>query len=594
LRLDHKSNESAGDQTDNVKRALPVKNGGVAVGVFANKTASIETTSTTPISTTSSSPVTSIPSLVAAGTLSTSSDGNFTSFWFNSSGWDYTRTRSTTTVVNYVTLTPPPSTTTTSDLEVVEVPPIETSSPPCIEAKPDAPITSYSIVYTATTTFYGNSTDYTPPFVPIETPLTCMPAENSPVELTTICYTESKTLTCVTRTMEGWRPVMSTTTVKGKAPVSAPMVVTLITTEKNPSVVYSPVKTPGYGMESRPVNDHVSVVPTAGGAPAEKNPAGPQSMKLQTTPPTYVVTVAPSKVIINQQTYSDIPADVTTRVTVDGEVFTINPSQVIGGGSTVDRPAPPGGVFVPTPTSTMLGGLSVVVASTAAVIDGTTFTLGGSPTTKFVNGQSVSIGPNGIGVGSDTLTFASYPRQTEVIIAGGELMTMVGASVVVIHSTTYTYGQDIPALTQVVDDDTIIVGPSGVAVHGTTFGGSEAGSGTSYEIIGGATISQIGASVAVINGVTYTVGPGAGTTTTVIGGETITVGPSGIALQTVTLNYPFGPTVVTTLKPKATADAPVPAETSDNAGSSLRRTSFDTIIITLCIATGVWLFGYVI
>ncbi|GKT85344.1 LOW QUALITY PROTEIN: hypothetical protein Ct61P_03194 [Colletotrichum tofieldiae] len=51
-------------------------------------------------------------------------------------------------------------------------------------------------------------------------------------------------------------------------------------------------------------------------------------------------------------------------------------------------------------------------------------------------------------------------------------------------------------MTKVVDDDTILIGPSGVSVRNITVGGPKAKtSDTAYEIAGGATITQAGASV---------------------------------------------------------------------------------------------------
>jgi hypothetical protein len=252
-------------------------------------------------------------------------------------------------------------------------------------------------------------------------------------------------------------------------------------------------------------------------------------------------------------------------------------------GATVNRPALAGGVFVPTPTSTNIGGIDVVVSSSVAVIDGTRFTIGFSPTTAVVKGQTVTLGPSGIDVASHTIPVQVVPQPTEVVIAGGELVTALGQSVAVIAGSTITYGPHMSSVT-VIDGDSITIGPMGITIHGTTLGGLNARTtDTVYDIAGGVTLTEIGASVVVINSHTYTVGPGQPATTTEIGGETLTIGPSGVAIETFSFPYPFGPS--TTLEPGGTAAAETASPTSKDAGSSLRP---DLVTLLLCsIAIGV-------
>jgi hypothetical protein len=58
----------------------------------------------------------------------------------------------------------------------------------------------------------------------------------------------------------------------------------------------------------------------------------------------------------------------------------------------------------------------------------------------------------------------------------------------------------------------------------------------------GLSITELGSSLAIIDGYTLTIGPNATPTTAVILGHTITVGSSGLALDGTTLDYPFNPT----------------------------------------------------
>lgn len=362
---------------------------------------------------------------------------------------------------------------------------------------------------------------------------------------------------------------------------------TVLITSKNPAVVYSTITTPNYGVTSTPAPaQHLTASwlepDTTPLADSTSNDPTAASDKTQAPSP-ITVAVYSSSVVINGQTVVDDPDQATQVVTIDGDLFTVDSSQVIGASATVNRPALVGGVFVPTPTSTNIDGITVVVSSSVAVIDGTSFTIGFTPTTAVVAGQTVVVGPSGIDVASQTIPVSVVPEPTEVVIAGGEIITAIGQSVVVIDGTTLTYGPSSSSLT-VIDGDTITIGPMGVTVHGTTLGGlNVATTDTEYDVVGGATLTEIGASIVVIQGTTFTVGPGTGTTTTVIGGETITLGPSGVSIETLSFPYPFGPT--TTITPGASPTAEAASPTSKDAGFSLRPDR--AILFITCIAIGV-------
>jgi hypothetical protein len=462
--------------------------------------------------------------------------------------------------------------------------------------------TIISVNYTGTTTFYGNREDYTPEFPTVPVPTYCEKALVAeplvpPME-TKKCTAEDGTISMCTQEA-AFNPsmIMSISNGPKKGYGAGLATTTFYTTEKNPSVVFMPpIKTPGYSLESEGPKTPPGGPKTPPNRVIETNTY--ESMESDPGP-RHTITAGPNQVIINRSTFSNIPPGATTTVTVDGSVFEINPSQIIQipSGATVSRPAPGGGLYVPQPTSTNIGGLNVAVGGSTAVIDGFTYTIGNTPSTEIVKGQTVVIGPTGIDFrgSGQTISFkAVSPEQTEIVVAGGELITAIGKSVVVVMSTTFTYGPNIGELTKVVDDDTIVIGPSGVVVHGKTIGGAGAGNtDTKYEIVGGATITQIGPSKVVIAGTTYTVGPGTGTTTTKVGGEIITIGPDGVSVSTLTLPYPFGPTVVTTLQPVATAPAPTPAETGaeENIGTSFRL-DWAVGIMGFCIATGVWVIDF--
>jgi hypothetical protein len=332
-------------------------------------------------------------------------------------------------------------------------------------------------------------------------------------------------------------------------------------------VVYTNIETPNYGVSQGPKthDDHASPTDVGGGnnpPPAyDDTPGGPQAITQpghRPPPPTPItVGVQPTAVVIDGNTIHDNPAQPTQVVIIADQTFTIDPTRVVGGGATIDRPAATGGIYVPTPTSTNLGGIPVVISSSVAVIGGSSFTLGNpSPTTATISGQTFTINPTNIAGASQTIPIPTLPRPTEVVVAGGDLITAIGRSVLVIHGTTITYfpsgggGTPSPPTTLIVDGETLTLGPGGVTAHGgaLTIGGSQASSphDTQYALVGGATITKIGASVVVIRDVTYTVGPGTGTTTTLIGGESVTIAPGGVEVGTLSLGFPFGVTTVIT------------------------------------------------
>ncbi|KAK1641066.1 hypothetical protein BDP81DRAFT_468621 [Colletotrichum phormii] len=548
----------------------------------------------------------------------------------------------------------------------------------CITTTQGAVPTTWSIVYTTTTTIYGDPTDYTPPEPDITIPVTCSPPAGlegnkgkTKVSASVACTSEDGVDICRTEAPE--LPTFSST-------LGPETTFTFVTTAKNPSVVFSPISTPRYGHDPEtqaPQERRSSTKPT--GKPTPKPTASVQSPNNDPRPPgspgspresakvspkaTYMITVAPTKIIINDQTFTQSDPSKTTKVTVNGDEFTINPSEVIGGGTIVDRPGNVGRSTM-VPSRTMVGDLPIVIApagtQNVVVVGGTTFGVQATPITAVVEGQTITIEPTAVivpdqnapsggaapvttVVKGQTITLVpsatgdpggtavssgraaplttvidgqkttiqpsaaavpkrtvsisrASPVQTEIVVAGGEMITTIGPSVVVIRSTTFTYGLVSTIITKVVDDDTISIGPSGVTVRNITVGGPGAkATDTTYEIVGGASVTQVGASVVVVDGTSFTVGPGKATTTEVFGGETITIGPSGVVVSTITLPYPFGPTVITTIDVPSTAAAPspVPSETKKNGGGAVRPARALTgLHLDLCIAIGVWVLGH--
>ncbi|PHH64590.1 hypothetical protein CDD81_4201 [Ophiocordyceps australis] len=335
----------------------------------------------------------------------------------------------------------------------------------------------------------------------------------------------------------------------------------------------------------------------------------------------YAIAARASQVAINGQTFSDLRFGQTSVVNVGGDAFTIFPSSVVGQGSTLRKPAPnPTGVWISTPTTAVVGGLPVTVKGPKAIIGSSTMDIPETATSTVIQGQPVSIGPGSVVVGQESLAFEAVvpSRETHVMVKDAQLITASGRSVVVVHSTTFTYGLGIPATALFVGSDTVSIGPSGVSVHGRSLGGPTVGVGAlDFEAIGGNAITEIGPNVAVIDHTTVTVGPGSHETTRVIAGDTYTLGPGGITASGWTLAYPFGEEVVTTFYPARTRKHVLAAETGaamdlgvldgagqdgqddgwgqadEKKGTSIKKGAAASLNAsmcwkTFCIAMGVW------
>ncbi|KAK0743601.1 hypothetical protein B0T18DRAFT_187047 [Schizothecium vesticola] len=488
---------------------------------------------------------------------------------------------------------------------------------PCQPSDEYMPKTIYSIIYTSTVTWYGQPADYTPLYPPITLPepsCVTVPVEETPTPEPMARYSIISTTWC-TSTGVGTRfrtciPTVTTTWLYStkqpaetspepemmnpaglQRPMPSASPVIILTTDKNPVVIFTAEKPPDYGVTAGPVTRDPHAPVTGNNVPAISTPVydspGPTTPQQQQQPSDPVtVVVRPTGVVINGNTFTDAPAAPTQTVVVSGVSFTIDPTRVVGGGATITRTA------TAPPTSTVLGGLQVVVSSSVAVVGGSTFSLENTPRTAVVSGQTVRIDATAVVVGGQTLAVPTVATPTEVVVAGGDLITVIGQSVLVVKSTTITYGRTGTSTT-VVDDDTITFGPGGVTVHGTTLGGPSAKAGvTDFAVVGGATITRIGADVVVVGNTTFTVGPGMPTTTITFGGETITLSPRGVSVSTLDLPWPFGPTY--TITPGATMTpnaAPTGGGSAEKDGAAGLRPDVPAAVTLICLAMGILFLG---
>ncbi|KAG4289403.1 hypothetical protein FPRO06_04225 [Fusarium proliferatum] len=164
-----------------------------------------------------------------------------------------------------------------------------TSVLPCTTLQDNEPFTEYSIVYTSTITFFGNRSDYTPPYPTISTPNVCDPEAPSP-SFSKIVPShgseESGTFplpgsgltkeppqaclpgkSCASEKPPGWSNPTAVPGVPGLTMSSSRMTVTFVTTDKNPAVVFPTEPPPHFDR------------PTGGGGLPVSNKQQPQPSK---------------------------------------------------------------------------------------------------------------------------------------------------------------------------------------------------------------------------------------------------------------------------------------------------------------------------
>lgn len=484
------------------------------------------------------------------------------------------------------------------------------------------PVIVYSIVHTSTVTFLGNLSAYTAPYPAIKPPEYCLPNAR---HLNSTSAKGSCSPPCTTTNAA---PTLGL--IRQSSLPAGRKIITFVTTDKNPAVVFAwGQPSSSFEAATDPYPDAFTHEP-AGAAAGTAEPAetaGPIGIGHATTttttttthppngpatttpnadysarppPPTFRVTARGNQVVINGRAFPVGPG-LTTVVAVDGGHFTIYPLSVVGEGAVIPKPPPaPEGWSVPTPVRAVVGGLDVSLSGTQIVIGGETLPTMPMYGTKTVviRGQSVTISWDKITVGTDVFAFTpSQPApESNVVVAGGEMLTAIGKNVVVLRGTYMTYGPGVPTRTEYVGGgDGVVIGPSGVLVHGIVMGGPAArDNDTHLEIVGGATITEIGPNVALINGRAFTVGPGSPLETTDIAGQLFTLGPQGLVDSSLNLSYPFGEAVITTIVPTGTWLSDFPRETNrtsdeDSLASPNPPSSMSRGGMALCIAIGVLL-----
>ena len=242
--------------------------------------------------------------------------------------------------------------------------------------------------------------------------------------------------------------------------------------------------------------------------------------------------LGPSAAIIGGSTYSFQAGQAPTTIVDNGRQITIGPNGVQVDGTLLPAPTPP-----PRFSEVTAGGLTFSVGASGAVIDGHTFTIepGSTPFTTIVNGQTISIGPQGIGLASTTVGLLP-PEPTYSVVTAGGLTFSVGPSGAVIGGQTFTIKPGGSPTTTVINGQTISIGPNGIGLASTTV---RLPADPSFSVVTrGSLTFSLSPSEAVISGKTYRIGAGSVPITTNINGEIVTIGPNGIGIAGTTASLP--------------------------------------------------------
>jgi hypothetical protein len=283
--------------------------------------------------------------------------------------------------------------------------------------------------------------------------------------------------------------------------------------------------------------------------------------------------------IISGTTFTVGPGATSTFAVINGETISAGPSAIIGASTTLTYP-----LINPTHTVSNEGITFTEIGSGLAVLDGTTFTFGpgAAPTSHFHNGQTISIGGDGIGFASTTFTGMPQTPSTQAVTAGGITFSEIGSTLAVIDGTTFNFGPSAKPTSLTINGQSISIGPGGIGFASTTFTGITQTPTTQAITAGGITFSEVGSTLAIIDGTTFTFGLGAQPTSHTFDGQTISIGPQGIGFATTT----FTGTTNTKFDSAASTSTSVIGQEDDN-GVGILTPAFGILGACFLVAAGV-------
>lgn len=164
---------------------------------------------------------------------------------------------------------------------------------------------------------------------------------------------------------------------------------------------------------------------------------------------------------------------------------------------------------------------------------------------------------------------------TELGIAGGISVSQIGQSVAVISSSTLLVGPQAVVTTVIIDTYTVVANQAGLEIDGTSL---------SYPFmpvtqmitVGDVTMTQVGSTLLILEGTTYTIGDGSGSTTAVANAQSLTQASTASASVSTSLRTPVSPQP-SVVNPES------PAQTSKKSGGA--TVQLDNSLLAACLVS---------
>ncbi|TGO38913.1 hypothetical protein BHYA_0064g00090 [Botrytis hyacinthi] len=435
----------------------------------------------------------------------------------------------------------------------VTPPELDPETDPCIAL--DSPDDYYEFILvpnTKTITLASNAT-YTP--IPEFTPPTYCPPGTSPAyELPSFPFGNDTDPNLIESNETSTREYLTLSPL-GSPNYSQIRTTTVVVTSKNPQVVfvsYTPPRFPGipvtkigkpstptFTSTSTPGSSTKAVGPESNNVEspdaASNDDIGPPSLSKTTVVVLGVpIILTPSNVIINGHTIQRQNSPLTIKQ--KGHIFTINPSRVIGPGTTLKLPSSYRAIESTNPGATSMQSQPNPTPASRAGSQGKSPTLNTNSGDPGATGMQPQPNPTHASGTSPTLTANSGGGNIEMSAIStlvDNISVKLGEYVAVVNGKSYAIGSGAPQVVIVINTQTITIGVAGIQFAHTTLAPLLVEP-TNHVIIGGEPIS-VGNSLAYIGSSTFTYGSGLAIQTDAFNGQTILIYPSGVVFAQTTL-----------------------------------------------------------
>lgn len=436
----------------------------------------------------------------------------------------------------------------------VTPPELDPETDPCIALdSPDDDYYEFILVPNTKTITLASNATYTP--IPEFTPPTYCPPGTSPAyELPSFPFGNDTDPNLIESNETSTREYLTLSPLASPS-YSQIRTTTVVVTSKNPQVVfvsYTPPRFPGipvtkigkpstptFTSTSTPGSSTKAVSPGSNNVEnhdaASNDDIGSPSLSKTTVVVLGVpIILTPSNVIINGHTIQRQNSPLTIKQ--KGHIFTVDPSQVIGPGTTLTLPSSYRAIESTNPGATSIQSQPNSTPASRAGSPGESPILNTNSGDPGATGMQPQPNPTHISGTSSTLTANSGGGNVEMSAIStlvDDISVRLGESLAVVDGKSYSIGSGAPQVVTVINTHTITIGVAGIQFSHTTLAPLLVEP-TNHVIVGGEPIS-VGRSLAYIGSSTFTYGSGLANQTDVFNGQTILIYPSGVVFAQTTL-----------------------------------------------------------